>query len=83
MQGQLDHELASALGALKALDMHLVSLVVFEEYTLAAAASALKISPAAAKTRIHRARQRLRAALTDARSQAVPVVTPVLEGEGL
>lgn len=83
LQGQLDHELALALGTLKPVDLHLVCLVVFEEYTISAAAAALKISPAAAKSRLHRARRRLRVALTGAGPRAVPVVAPVLEGEGL
>ncbi|WP_138413545.1 RNA polymerase sigma factor [Sinomonas gamaensis] len=83
LQGQLDHDLSSALGTLKPIDLHLVTLVVFEEYTLAAAAAALNISPAAAKSRMHRARQHLRAALTRAHPQMTPARTPALEGEGL
>ena len=35
-----------------------MSLVVFEEYTIAAAASVLNLTPAAAKSRMHRARLR-------------------------
>ena len=80
-QGILDQDVASALGALKAEDLHLVVLVVFEEYTLAAAGAVLGLSPSAAKSRFHRARQRLKAALADARPRAVPAA-PILEGEG-
>ncbi|MEZ2390187.1 RNA polymerase sigma factor [bacterium RCC_150] len=81
LQGQLDQDLASALGTLKPMDLYLVSLVVFEEYTLAAAAAALNISLAAAKSRMHRARQHLRTAITGARPQTTHVTSPILEGE--
>ncbi|WP_077490762.1 RNA polymerase sigma factor [Sinomonas mesophila] len=80
-QGLLDQDVASALRALKAEDLHLVVLVVFEEYTLSAAGAVLGLSPSAAKSRFHRARQRLKAALADARPRAVPAA-PILEGEG-
>ncbi|MBT2535125.1 RNA polymerase sigma factor [Arthrobacter sp. ISL-69] len=79
-QDVLDQDLARALGTLNAGDVHLVSLIVFEEYTIAAAAAVLNLTPGAAKTRMHRARQRMRNALQ--RSQPSPVsTTPVLEGE--
>lgn len=81
LQDRLDQDLASALRALNTTDLHLVSLVVFEDYSLAAAAGVLRISPAAAKSRMHRARQHLRAALDDTRQPAIPVIAPVLEGE--
>lgn len=79
-QGVLDEDLSRALGVLKAEDLHLVSLVVFEDYTIAAAAAILKMTPGSAKTRLHRARQRMKNALTGthpARTQR----SPVLEGE--
>lgn len=79
-QDGLDQDLARALGTLNAEDVHLVSLVVFEEYTIAAAAAVLNLSPGAAKTRMHRARQRMKNAFPE--TQPAPVsTTPVLEGE--
>lgn len=81
-QDQLDQNLARALGTLKAEDLHLVSLIVFEEHTIAAAAAVLNLTPGAAKSRMHRARQRLRAALDENTSTQPPTApTPVLEGE--
>jgi RNA polymerase sigma-70 factor (ECF subfamily) len=81
-QDALDQDLARALATLTAEDLHLVTLVVFEEHTIVAAAAVLGISPAAAKSRIHRARQRLRAALVPHASPNLPTApTPVLEGE--
>jgi RNA polymerase sigma-70 factor (ECF subfamily) len=75
----LDKDLAEALGALNSTDLHLVSLVVFEEFTIAAAAAVLELTPGSAKTRMHRARQRMKAALTS--RHPVPTPTAVLEGE--
>lgn len=75
----LDKDLAEALGALSSTDLHLVSLVVFEEFTIAAAAAVLELTPGSAKTRMHRARQRMKAALTS--RHPVPTPTAVLEGE--
>lgn len=77
-QDRLDKDLAGALRALNAEDLHLVSLVVFEDYTLAAAAAVLNLTPAAAKSRMHRARQRMKSAITGAHSAPT---APVLEGE--
>lgn len=79
-QDQLDAELAQALRSLKAVDLQLLSLVVFEDHTLAAAAEILKLTPGAAKVRMHRARQRLKAALSESRPRYS--AAPVLEGEG-
>ncbi|MGR0158405.1 RNA polymerase sigma factor [Paenarthrobacter nitroguajacolicus] len=62
LQNEMDVDAAKALATLNDLDLQLVSLVIFEEYTLAAAAAALKLTPGAAKSRMHRARQRLKAA---------------------
>ncbi|OFI38366.1 RNA polymerase subunit sigma-70 [Arthrobacter sp. SW1] len=78
LQDQLDAELAQALRSLNAVDLQLISLVVFEEHTLAAAAEILKLTPGAAKVRMHRARQRLKAALPEKRPE--PTSIPLLEG---
>jgi RNA polymerase sigma factor (sigma-70 family) len=75
----LDKDLAQALGALNSTDLHLVSLVVFEEFTIAAAAAVLGLTPGSAKTRMHRARQRMKVALSG--THHVPTPTTVLEGE--
>lgn len=81
-QYQLDQDLATALETLTTEDLHLVSLIVFEDHTIAAAAAVLGLTPAAAKSRMHRARQRLRNAL-DRHAPTLPPTapTPVLEGE--
>lgn len=79
-QDDLDKDLARALRTLNAEDVHLVSLVIFEEYTIAAAAAVLKLTPGAAKTRMHRARQRMKNALHGTQPARVSP-TPVLEGE--
>ncbi|MFJ5957996.1 RNA polymerase sigma factor [Paenarthrobacter sp. NPDC092416] len=71
-------EVAEALAVLKPLDLSLVSLVVFEELPLPVAAEALGISPGAAKVRMHRARQKLRAALPRSLHH---VHSPVLKGD--
>jgi RNA polymerase sigma factor (sigma-70 family) len=78
-QDALDKDLARALGALNAEDLHLVSLVVFEDFTIAAAAAVLKLTPGSAKTRMHRARQRMKTVLTG--THYVPTPITVLEGE--
>lgn len=59
-QDALNKELSEALRSLNLTDRQLVSLVVFEGYTLASAAKLLAITPSAAKTRMHRARQRMK-----------------------
>ncbi|MGY4544047.1 RNA polymerase sigma factor (sigma-70 family) [Arthrobacter sp. UYNi723] len=84
-QETLDKDFAKALGTLSAEDLHLVSLVVFEAYPLAAAATVLNMTPGAAKTRMHRAKQRMKAALTGTTGAGTPTArshpTSVLEGE--
>lgn len=83
-QESLDKEFSQALGTLSAEDLHLVSLVVFEDYPLAAAAAVLNMTPGAAKTRMHRAKQRMKAALTGSTGAGAPArshPTAVLEGE--
>jgi RNA polymerase sigma factor (sigma-70 family) len=83
-QDALDKDVARALGTLNVEDLHLVSLVVFENYTIAAAAAVLNLTPGAARTRMHRARRRMKTAITgtDTAPTAAPA-TPVLEGERL
>lgn len=63
--GLHDEQLITALAQLKKIDLHLLTLVVLEGYTLIEAADLLQLSPTAAKTRVHRARTRLRTALAD------------------
>ena len=72
-----DIDAALALGSLNPRDMRLVILVVFEEYSLAAAAAILNITPGAAKTRMHRARRRMRAAIAE---EATPNSGAITEG---
>ena len=55
-----------ALQALRAGDRELVLLVAWDELSSVQAAAVLGISPGAARTRLHRARRRLAAALGDA-----------------
>jgi RNA polymerase sigma-70 factor (ECF subfamily) len=84
-QENMDKDFARALATLSAEDLQLVSLVVFEDYPLAAAAAVLNLTPGAAKTRMHRARQRMKAALTSTtRTSGLTAgnhATAVLEGE--
>jgi RNA polymerase sigma-70 factor (ECF subfamily) len=56
-------ELRQALRALPEHDLHLLSLVALEDLSLTDAAAVLRISPSAAKTRLHRVRERMRAHL--------------------
>ncbi|MDR6986812.1 RNA polymerase sigma-70 factor (ECF subfamily) [Paenarthrobacter nitroguajacolicus] len=76
LQGELDSDTARALATLNAVDQQLVSLVVFEDYTIAAAATVLNLSPAAAKSRMHRARERMKTALA-----GTPKLAPAFEGD--
>lgn len=76
LQSEMDRDAAKALGTLSAADLRLVSLVVFEEYTITAAAAVLNLTPAAAKSRMHRARQRMKTAINAALQPS-----PVLEGD--
>lgn len=61
----VDDRLAAALRALKPVDLQLITLVALEGYDISAAATILELSPGTAKTRLHRARQKLRADLHD------------------
>lgn len=85
LQESLDKDFSQALGTLSAEDLHLVSLVIFEDYPLAAAAAVLNMTPGAAKTRMHRAKQRMKAALTGSTGAGATIArnhpTSVLEGE--
>lgn len=67
----LDPDLAAALRTLSRRDLQLFSLVVLEDYPIAEAATLLSLSAGAAKTRLHRARLRLRGQLTDHHSHLV------------
>ncbi|UZX01367.1 sigma-70 family RNA polymerase sigma factor [Arthrobacter sp. CDRTa11] len=78
LQSEMDRDAARALATLGTEDLQLVSLVVFEEYTVAAAAAVLGLSPAAAKSRVHRARKRMKTAINGALQPP-----PVLEGDRL
>ena len=79
-QDVLDRKVARALGALSAQDVQLVSLVIFEDYSINAAAAVLNLTAGAAKTRMHRARQRMKTALTS-EQHPVASTSPILEGE--
>ena len=61
----LDPRLHRALRQLSEEDVALLTLVVLEDFTVADAAAVLGLSPAGAKTRLHRARQRIRETLPD------------------
>lgn len=61
----VDERLNAALATLRPLDQQLITLIALEDVALTDAATLLGLTPAAAKTRMHRARTRLRAALGD------------------
>jgi RNA polymerase sigma-70 factor (ECF subfamily) len=61
----VDPTLAAALRALPAADLRLLTLVVLEGWSLADAGDLLGLTAAAAKSRLHRARVRLRRAVGD------------------
>lgn len=61
----LDPRLHRALRQLSEEDVALLILVVLEDFTIADAAAVLGLSPGGAKTRLHRARQRIRKTLSD------------------
>jgi RNA polymerase sigma-70 factor (ECF subfamily) len=56
----LDPVLLDALRSLRGPDLHLLTLVAIEDYSIADAATVIGISEPAAKTRLHRIRTRLR-----------------------
>ena len=59
----VDPRLRRSLAALKGVDLELVVLVALEDQSLSAAAQLLGLTPAAAKSRYHRARTKLRTEL--------------------
>jgi RNA polymerase sigma-70 factor (ECF subfamily) len=61
----LDPRLHRALRQLSEEDVALLTLVALDDFTIADAAEVLGLSPAGAKTRLHRARQRIRKTLPD------------------
>jgi RNA polymerase sigma-70 factor (ECF subfamily) len=60
----LSPALAVSLRALPLADLQLVTLVIVEGFSIAEAATALGITPAAAKARLHRARGRVRTTMS-------------------
>jgi RNA polymerase sigma-70 factor (ECF subfamily) len=75
-----DHALR-VLEQLSDNDREILTLAAWEQLDVVGLAAALSISPAAAKVRLHRARQRLRA-LVDPPSAAVVAVPAVSHGGG-
>ena len=73
----IDHRLALGLRSLNAADLRLVALVMLEGYTVADAAVVLGLTPAGTKTRLHRARIRMRAAMGE-----MPATSSVMVPEG-
>lgn len=67
----VDPALGAALRSLDRRDLHLVTLVALEGLPLAEAAELLHLTPAAAKSRLHRTRARLRDQLAPAPRPAV------------
>ncbi|MEJ5946975.1 sigma-70 family RNA polymerase sigma factor [Pseudokineococcus basanitobsidens] len=65
LAGVVDADVAAALRALRPVDAQLLALVVLEGLPVADAAAAAGLTTGAAKTRLHRARARLRASLAD------------------
>jgi RNA polymerase sigma factor (sigma-70 family) len=71
----VDERLVVALRTLSPADIRLFALVTLEGYPISDAAEVLKLSTSAAKTRLHRARIRLRAALAESSDVLSPLVT--------
>lgn len=69
-RGQEGSALLEALARLGEADRELLMLIGWEELTPGKAARALGISPLAARTRLHRARRRLRAQLAKQQSRS-------------
>lgn len=69
----IEPEVREALRSLPEQDLHLFCLVALEDLSLADVAAVLNITPSAAKTRLHRVRERLRVQLGDV---ATPSTTP-------
>lgn len=60
LEDSISAELSTALASLSPRDAQLLALVALEDYSVAVAASTIGISPAAARTRLHRLRHRLK-----------------------
>ena len=60
----LDADLRRTLQSLRGVDLHLLVLVSVEDYPIADAAAVLGVSEAAAKSRLHRIRARIRSQLS-------------------
>jgi RNA polymerase sigma-70 factor (ECF subfamily) len=75
----VDERFVVALRTLSPADARLFALVALEDYPITDAAEVLKLSTSAAKTRLHRARIRLRAAL--ATSDDLPPLVIGPEGD--
>lgn len=60
LDSSIDPWLQSALRTLDPVDLHLITLVALEDHSIAGAAEVLGLTPSAAKSRLHRARHRLR-----------------------
>lgn len=71
----VDELLIVALRTLTPTDMQLFALVNLEDYPISDAATVLKLSTTAAKTRLHRSRVRLRAALGEPDTILPPLAT--------
>lgn len=71
----------SALALLDAGDREILQLTAWEELTPSQAGTALEISAVAARSRLHRARRRLRRALAADDSAATPTFDPTPEEE--
>ena len=69
----LDPRLRSALAQLNRADLSLFVLVAIEDFTVAEAAEALGISSSAARTRLSRARARMRQSLAGHTTEAHPI----------
>ncbi len=75
LQKSMDHDFAAALKLLKPIDLQLLTLVIFEDYSIAAASSIVGLTPQAAKSRLHRARERMRTALEGHTRTASSLIT--------
>lgn len=71
----VDEPLIVALRTLTPTDMQLFALVNLEDYPISDAATVLKLTTTAAKTRLHRSRVRLRAALSEPDRILPPLAT--------
>jgi RNA polymerase sigma-70 factor (ECF subfamily) len=68
----VDDRLAAALRSLRSADLQLFCLVALEGYSVAEAGQVLNLSPSSAKSRLHRARIRMRHFIDDTDRPAPP-----------